>query len=299
MDGHENSSLVGKIMAPAPASKINQIVHSVENLRPIPTSVSRVMMMLDDPSSTARDISEMIGMDQALAATVLQMANSVALGFSPACANLKDAVMRLGFKRIKTVVMGAGVSGSLNKSLTGYRYGYGVLWNHSIAVATAAQWLSQALQYPDPDEAYVAGLLHDMGKLMLDQYVQIDYAQMVDMMKRYRQPLQVIEEKLFGIDHASVGGMMAQKWNFPVTLVDTIRFHHAPSLVRTNSPLAAIINLANAFDPQDMHGLSSDKDLKIHPEALNILHLDIVQVERLRERMHEYFKVGLGNQGQG
>lgn len=273
-------------------SKLDNIIKSVEKLQPIPTSVSRVLLLLEDPTSTARDVSDMIGMDPALSASVIQMANSVSLGYSPVVSTLSDAVMRLGFKRIKTIMLGAGVSGRLNRSLSGYRYGSGVLWNHSIAVATAAQWLSQALRYPDPDEAYVAGLLHDMGKLLLDQYVKVDYSQMIDLMTRYQMNLRQVEEKLFGIDHGTVGGLMAERWNFPVTLTDTIHYHHAPSLVRKNDRLAAIINLANAFDTHEQSGLVDPPNKRIHPETLNILSLDLPQVDRLKQQMFQYFKIG-------
>jgi putative nucleotidyltransferase with HDIG domain len=273
-------------------SKLESIIASVEKLTPIPTSVSRVLMLMDDPNATARDISDMIGMDPALAATVMQMANSVSLGYTPAVSTLSDAVMRLGFKRIKTILIGAGVSSKLNKGLSGYRYGSGVLWNHSVSVATAAQWLSQALRYPDPDEAYVAGLLHDMGKLLLDEYIQVDYMQMVDYMTRYQMNLRQVEEKMFGIDHGGVGGLMAQRWNFPIELQDTIHYHHAPSLVRKNSRLAAIVNLANGFDTKEQQGLVDPPAKRIHPETLNILNLDFQQVDRLKQQMFQYFKIG-------
>jgi putative nucleotidyltransferase with HDIG domain len=269
--------------------KVDRILKSVDQMRPMPTSITRILRALEDPMNTAGAISELIGLDQALAASVLQMANSAGLGYNAVCTSLSDAVMRLGFKRVKVLVLGAATSGPLTRRLNGYRLGANELWNHSVYTAVAAQWLSRALHYPDPEEAYVAGLLHDMGKLLLDQYVMVDYNKMVELMKNYNLAMWQVEEHLLGVHHATVGALMAEKWNFPVILVDAIRFHHAPSLARTKQTLPAIINIANAFSNQQ-HSVATDDVLgkTIHPESLNILHLDEIQVERIKSDMERY-----------
>lgn len=269
--------------------KVDRILKSVDQMRPMPTSVTRILRAMDDPMNTAGAISELIGLDQALAASVLQMANSAGLGYNAVCTSLNDAVMRLGFKRLKVLVLGAATSGPLTRRLNGYRLGANELWNHSVYAAVAAQWLSRALHYPDPEEAYVAGLLHDMGKLLLDQYVMVDYNRMVDLMKTYNLAMWQVEEHLLGVHHATVGALMAEKWNFPIILVDAIRCHHAPSLARTKPTLPAIINIANAFSHQQ-HSLTNDDALgkTIHPESLNILNLDEVQIERIKIQMERH-----------
>ncbi|HEX2980900.1 MAG TPA: HDOD domain-containing protein, partial [Anaerolineaceae bacterium] len=143
-----------------PPQKIDQILLSVDRLRPMPSSVTRVLRAIEDPQSTSQIIAEFIGLDQALSAAVLQVANSAALGYSGNCTSLPDAVMRLGFKRLKTLIYGIGASGPLMRRLSGYRLGAGELWQHSIATAVGSQWLARSLRYPNPEEAYVGGLLH-------------------------------------------------------------------------------------------------------------------------------------------
>jgi putative nucleotidyltransferase with HDIG domain len=263
--------------------RLDQILASVEKMRPMPTSVTRILNSLDDPNNTAGMISDLIGLDQALAASVLQMANSAGMGFNTMCSNITDAVMRLGFKRVKTLVLGAASSGPLTRRLNGYRLGAGELWNHAVATAVTAQWISQFLHYADVEEAYVGGLLHDMGKLILDQYMMVDYIRIVELMKNYNLALWQVEEKLLGIDHSMVGSLMAQKWNFPIVLVDAIRYHHAPSLARSKQQLGAIINIANALS-KDERALANDPNgMVIHPEALKILNIDDAQVMRMKE----------------
>ena len=214
------------------------------------------------------------------------MANSAGMGFNTMCSNITDAVMRLGFKRVKTLVLGAASSGPLTRRLNGYRLGAGELWNHAVATAVTAQWISQFLHYADVEEAYVGGLLHDMGKLILDQYMMVDYIRIVELMKNYNLALWQVEEKLLGIDHSMVGSLMAQKWNFPIVLVDAIRYHHAPSLARSKQQLGAIINIANALS-KDERALANDPNgMVIHPEALKILNIDDAQVMRMKEMIH-------------
>lgn len=263
--------------------RLDQILASVDKMRPMPTSVTRILNALDDPNNTAGMISDLIGLDQALAASVLQMANSAGMGFNSVCTNISDAVMRLGFKRIKVLVLGAASSGPLTRRLNAYRLGAGELWNHSVATAVTAQWISQYLHYADVEEAYVSGLLHDMGKLILDQYLNVDYFRIVELMKTYNLALWQVEEKLLGIDHSMVGSLMAQKWNFPVSLTDAIRYHHAPSLAKSNPQLSAIMNVANALSKDERLLALDPYGQNIHPESFQILNIDEVQVQRMKE----------------
>jgi putative nucleotidyltransferase with HDIG domain len=272
--------------------RLNNILQKIEHLRPMPGSVSRVLSALEIPDVSSGHIAELLGLDQALSALVLRFANSAVMGYDADCSNLSDAVMRLGFKRIKTLILGAATSDSLNQSLAGYRIGYGALWNHSVATATMAEWLCRALNYPDPEEGYVAGLLHDMGKLFLDQYVRVDYSRIIAKMNNSSILLWQVEVELFGIDHAGVGGLMAQKWRFPEKLVEAIRCHHTPSLAFEQPKLAATINIANAFATRDEIGLTDPHGDIVHPEALSILNITDKQLERLKTDMSDYFKVG-------
>ncbi len=104
-------------------------------------------------------------------------------------------------------------------------------------------------------------------------------------MKNYNLALWQVEEKLLGIDHSMVGSLMAHKWNFPVVLVDAIRYHHAPSLARSKQQLGAIINVANALS-KDERALTNDPNGNIiHPEAMQILNIDDAQVTRMKEML--------------
>lgn len=251
----------------------------------MPANVSRILNEVEKRDISIDGLVGLIGLDQALTALVLQMSNSVSLGYSRTCTTLNEAIMLIGLGRLKTILLTSSATGMMKRSLSGYRQGAGELWHHSLVVGVASEWLAQALRYPNPEEAYVSGLLHDIGKLLLDQVVLNDYNTIVDSVQKYKIPLWQVEEKLIGIDHAKVGGLIAEHWNFPIVLVDAIRCHHAPSFARTNQQLPAIVNLANSFSQDYQFTESALLSFEIHPESLNILKIDAAEVENLKSKM--------------
>lgn len=257
--------------------------------------VRQVLAVLDDPSTTASMVGNMLGLDQAMAANVLLAANSVFLGFGPTCTTLKEAVMRLGFGRIRSIVLGVAAAGTMNGSLMGYNLASGDLYNHAVATATAAQWFARSFDYPQPEEAYIAGLLHDMGKITLDKFVKKDYIIMEDLLQTRKTAVFQIEQKHFGVDHAEVGFLMAQKWSFPGLLGDAIRYHHKPAKSGVSPLLAAIINLANFYSPVDEITLGRMGKRVLAEETADILKCNPDKLETLNSRMLAYYKTNFGS----
>ena len=269
------------------AQQVDAIIQSIHSLRPMPANVTRILKEMNNPDVGIGQLADFISLDQALTSLVLQLSNSASLGYPRTCSTLYEAIMQIGLGRLRTILLASPATNILNRRLHGYRLGEGELWNHSLATAVVSEWLAQALRYPNAEEAYICGLLHDIGKLFLDQFVLNDYPRIVDYVQHYRMQLWQVEEKLIGIDHAGVGGLIAERWNFPVVLVDAIRFHHVPSFARINRSLPAIVNIANSFAAEFK---SANPDLFnsfIHPEALNILRIDATRLEKLKASLQE------------
>ena len=252
----------------------------------MPANINRILSVLEDDDSTAIKLGGLLGLDQALTANVLQAANSAILGYGPSCTNLSDAIMRLGFDRIRTIVLGVAVSGNMTGVLPGYRLGAGELWKHSISTAITAQWFARRINFPKPEDAYVAGLLHDMGKLMLDQFALADYGRLFELVKDYDLTFYQVEQKLFGIDHAHVGGIMAYKWNFPPVLINAIQHHHSPSKAE-NDVLAALVNIANAMAPMDKEILRKMGKREIHSKTLKILKINPEELDKIKDELYK------------
>lgn len=273
---------------PIHRSKVDEVLRGVSRLRPLPSSATRILNALDSQSSTAGMVAELIALDQAITAYILRVANSASLGYGTNCSSINDAVMRLGFKQVRSLVISMTASGPLSSRLSGYRQGDKELWFHSIATASASHWLAGVLRYPAPEEAYVAGLLHDIGKLLLDQFVMVDYPQIITTIQRHHKPLWQVEQELFGIDHAAVGGLIATRWEFPAPLVAAIQFHHVPAQAEKYRGLAAIVNLANALVPQENPSeLTRLEGREVTPGTLEILHVEPLMLERLKTRLAE------------
>jgi putative nucleotidyltransferase with HDIG domain len=278
-----------------PTNKVAGIIESIDSMRPLPMSVSRVLTVMDESQTTAAMVANVLGLDQALAANVLLAANSVFLGFGPSCTTLKEAVMRLGFSRIRTLVLGVAAAGTMNTSLLGYSLAAGDLYNHAVATATAAQWFARSLSYPEPEEAYIAGLLHDMGKITLDKFARKDHSVMKAILLEKDMPIWQIEQKYFGIDHAEIGYLMSRKWTFPGLLSDAIRNHHHPSESTETGLLPAIINLANFYSPVDETTLKKLGMRSLAAESTEILKITPQRLETLTIQMIAYYRINFSS----
>ena len=267
--------------------KVDAIIQSVTSLRPMPSNITRILKEIENPEITIEVLVGLISLDQALAALVLQMSNSVSLGYSRQCTTLYESIMYIGIKRLKSILLTSSATGMMDRSLSGYRLGAGELWHHSLVTGVASEWLAQALRYPSPEEAYVCGLLHDIGKLLLDQFVLSNYQSITDAVQHYKLELWQVENKLIGIDHAMVGGLIAERWNYPEILVEAIRYHHTPSLARKNQQLPAIVNLANGFAQDYSLSNSGLFSFGIHPESYNILKINSEDLEKLKTGMRD------------
>jgi putative nucleotidyltransferase with HDIG domain len=263
---------------------IDYILHKVTLLQPMPANISRVLTEVEKEDVNINALARTISLDPALAAYILRMSNSAALGYAYACTTVEDAVMHIGLKRLKSVLITFPAAEMMEKSLTGYQFESGELWQHSLITAVAAKWLAKKLKYSSPEEAYTAGLLHDLGKLILDQFVFSNYNVILSLVEQQRLPIWKVEDKLLGINHAYVGGKIAEHWSYPAALADAISFHHNPAEAKTNKSLAAIINLANAFSKDYQEHKFHVVEDQIHPETYVILRTSTRRIDTLKEQ---------------
>ena len=189
--------------------RIKTILSQVNTLKPLPANLTRALKLMDEPDVAIKEIASAISMDQALTAQILKLANSAYYGFVHPASTLHEAIARLGFRRTKTVLFTVSYSSSMGQSVKGYNLGQGVLWQHSVAVAMVAQKLAERITYPHPEEAYVAGLLHDIGKLILEQYYRVDWQELLTLGETQQLMLYEAEQSLSQVNHAQVGGALA------------------------------------------------------------------------------------------
>jgi len=261
-------------MNPDLADWVQRVIDDVRRLKPMPPNIARVMRLLDDPNVSTQAIASAIGLDQALAAQLLKLANSAFYGGSRPSSTIHEAVVRVGFDQIRVLLLGVVTMGPLSKRLMGYRMAKGQLWEHALLTAASAKVIAQRVAYAQPEEAYVAGLLHDIGKLTLDQLMRAEAPRVRLLADREGMPDWQIEEQLFGIDHSTIGGMMAERWKFPPPLSYAIQYHHAPTFAPRHMELAAIVNIGNAISGRKDPQQADKQRRRAHPEALRLLGID-------------------------
>jgi putative nucleotidyltransferase with HDIG domain len=174
------------------------------------------------------------------------------------------------------------LTGGLRRKLQGYRFQGQAFWEHAVATANLAWELGRALDYPNPVLAYAAGLIHDIGKIVLEPYVEGAYPQIVELMWKEKLFLWQAEVHVFGLDHAATGAHLCERRKLPEPISEAVRWHHLPEFATRQAELAALVNLADALAPQETLGLSGLNHKGIHPPTLKILSLERSTLERMR-----------------
>lgn len=206
----------------------DDILAKAGSLPPFPAVVQRALALLSDPLAAADDILEAIRYDQSITADVIKMCNSSLLAGTRPVSTLKDALVRIGNRALVHIILSAGGADLLQREVTGYDLARGELWKHSVLCALLAESLCDVVPYEARDKAFTAGLLHDIGKLAMSEFVGREYAAIQEAATSGRIPFLEAERKVLGLDHAEVGGRIGEEWRFDDELVAAIRHHHNP-----------------------------------------------------------------------
>ncbi|MBI5896399.1 MAG: HDOD domain-containing protein, partial [Desulfobacterales bacterium] len=190
-------------------------------------------------------IADEIRKDQVISARALQLANSAMFAKMRTIESLDHALVYLGTDQVFKLAISAAVQGYFEQSSSGYSLCKGGLYHHALGCALVAEALAAKTGKVEPRKAYTAGLLHDIGKVVLDQYVAPAYPLFYRQAMENNENLLTIERRLLGIDHAEAGLLLAQQWSFPESLAHAIRHHHHPGKESVYKPLAVIVYVAD------------------------------------------------------
>lgn len=226
--------------------RMNEIISDVRSFPSMSGTAVKVLKLVDDPESTASKIEELLRYDPAITANILKLTNSAYFGLPARIGSVRQAIVLLGWKRLGKLVMTSCVNAILDKPVPGYDLPSGELWRHSIAVSVAAELLAKELGIAADDEVYTAALLHDLGKLVLGNYVKEDL-QAIEMAAGEGIPFQVAEREVLGTDHAEIGGRLLKSWSFPDSLVKSVRWHHEPDGAKEPSVIIDLVHVANVL----------------------------------------------------
>jgi len=255
------------------AKRLDNLIRQVQDLPSLPIAVTRVMQLTNDPKAGLSDVAHALASDQGLAARVLKLANSAYYGSSRRIGTVSEAVVILGMRTTRNLTLATSCQDMLEREVQGYFLPRGALWRHSLACAAAAQNLARRAHFRGTEEAFVAGLLHDIGKVVMSAYLKAEFAQVLTRVAKGRLTFSDAEREVLGFDDAEVGARLLERWNLPTALVTAVRYHHAPSQA-PESPLAALVHVADTICLTLGIGLGVDgMAYTLDPNALAMLHL--------------------------
>jgi len=244
-----------------PPANINEryrrFIEQIDNLPSLPAIVSRLIQVVNSPDTSADDAAKLIQKDPALTTKMLRLANSAFYGIPRSISSVSSAVVILGFNTIRSLVLSATVmklfSSDTNATIDKARF-----WKHSIVCAMTAKNIVRQfinVRLMDPESAFCAGILHDIGKLIFSEFAQADYADVCKYAKAKGVSMLMAEQEILGITHAEIGKILADKWALPLDLEYALVYHHEPGRADALTDLVTTVHMADILTHQAGVGL--------------------------------------------
>lgn len=222
---------------------IKKVIDKIKELPTLPDVVFKVNEVVNNPNTSASDLEQVISRDQAIAAKVLKLVNSAFYGLPGRVDTLSRAIPLLGFSTVRNIVL----SLSMFDITPIENFDIKAFWRHSFSTSIVARTMAIADGIPEAETFSLAGLLHDLGKVMLIQHYAKEYQKVIDLMNKKKIQFLQAERTLYSIDHAQVGGILGEKWGFPANITASIAFHHNPEPSGDFIDFVGIIAAANVL----------------------------------------------------
>jgi len=259
-----------------------KLLVKVKDMPPLPQSISRILELTRSTKSSAHDLAKVFERDPKLTANMLKLANSSFYGFSRKISTISHAIVCLGLDTVKSIALTSSTQEMLNNEIPAYALEKGMLWQHSICCATCARIIAKRTGFKEAEEAYIAGLLLDIGKIILSNFAEDYFIQIIEKSKNNRAPFDRAEQEVLGFDHPQIGGRIIKKWNLPPILVEAVQYHHRPDKAKIHKKLTYIVHLADAISCILGIGLGCDGLMYVFEEnTLNILGLRKEDIESI------------------
>ncbi|MFZ5425798.1 MAG: HDOD domain-containing protein [Thermodesulfobacteriota bacterium] len=257
----------------------DEIISQAKALPQMPAPVMRVMNYLAKPDSDLNVLAQLIEYDPGLTVNVLRMANSSFFGGGGRIASVREALFRLGTRRVVQLVIASGVAPNARAAVTGYGLAEGELLRHSIAVGVAAELVASETGNRAPDHTFTAGLLSNIGKVVMGKYLEMDQDPILSLAQRENIPFEQAERRLLKIDHAELGALLLEHWQMPEPIVSCVRWHLDPcsaplqddalDLVHIGRVLATMAGIGQGVDGLQYEVCQKSFDrLGLTPEAM-------------------------------
>ncbi len=271
---------------------IKEIVKTIGSLPPLPQISIKLIQMLNNPDTKVSDLVELIKMEQALTADILKIVNSPYYGLRKEVISIRQAVNYLGFVNLKSLIIALSTKKFMQR---GDKYDI-TLWKHSVSVALFSKIITAKLKIYNTEEMFVAGLLHDIGKVVLNKNIPDTYKPIMDEVVGTGISFEEIEKKVLGFTHSDVGLFLIQEWNLGDRLKNIIFYHHNPTLASEFIQETAVVNLADKLSNYNSIGFYKNYEISSEAPALGVLNIskdDLMEInseniEKVKEEMEVF-----------
>lgn len=271
--------------------ELQRAVARVTEISSLPEVTTRIVEVVEDPKSTAQDMHEIVRHDPALAAKVLKVVNSAFYGLPSQIASLDRAIVMLGLSAVKNIALAASLSRLFRPGAVSDRFASRDLWTHCVSVGVCARLLARA-SLGQVEEAFVAGLVHDMGLLIEFQLFPEKLKAVAQRCEAHPQDFLAIEREVIGADHQAFGSYLASKWKFPPGLRAAISRHHSPDNLKPElKRIVTAVQVADTICCQNELGFYLTAQVQsITDEMLDYIGVNEHQVGELLESLPERIK---------
>lgn len=266
---------------------VNSAISQVGEIATLPEVTVKIIHVVENPKSTARDLHEIIRNDPALAARILKVVNSAFYGLPGQIASVDRAIVLLGLSAVKNIAIAASMTRLFQSGSAIEGFNPVEVWRHSIAVGVASRMISAAQGRPSVEESFLAGLIHDLGLLVVRQVYPRKLADILAHVKTGNKSWCQLETEIIGADHQAFGMALASKWRFPRTLCTAIGYHHNPeALSAENRELPTLVYVADTLASRAGIGFSATPaGQQFDANTLGVIHITQAQIDKIAEEL--------------
>jgi len=269
------------ILHPGELSQVDAVVRDITGLVSMPAVYYKILELVENENSTAAEIGEVIAQDTNLTARLLRIANSAFYGFPSSIETVSRAITVIGLRELRDLVLATSAIEAFDDipldmaNMTSF-------WNHSLYTGVCARILATRNKVLHNERLFVAGLLHDIGHLVMFLKLPNRLRDCMVRAARDDQDIHMIERRDIGFDHAELGAALLRFWKLPDSLIHTIRYHHEPELAEKFRQESAIVHIANILAKHaDLADYVSENVFQYNPVALQLLNFDESQAEEI------------------
>ena len=268
--------------------ELKKAMTKVTEISSLPEVTTRIVEVVEDPKSTAQDMHDIVKHDPALAAKVLKVVNSAFYGLPSQIASLDRAIVMLGLSAVKNIALAASLSRLFRPGSISDRFSARDLWTHCISVGVCARLIAQS-SFGQSEEAFVAGLVHDMGLLVEFQLFPEKLKTVTETCEANSNDFRTIEKEIIGADHQAFGAALAAKWKFPPGLRCAISYHHNPDNLKPElRKIVSAVKVADTICCQNELGFYlTAQNQDISDEILDYVGIDAQRLSELLEKLPE------------